>query len=150
MACGLCSAFYFAPENGTMDWTSPRNDALWQDALKTLFDPCPVGWRVPKNGEGELSPWTAFTHTNGPWQDFGIGATGGRQWTFSGISIWYPGCGLRHAHSGKVNNYGRYQWLWSASTIGDESYRFRYDQTSVQPYAFSVRGDGSPVRCVRE
>ena len=31
------------------DWLSPSNDAtLWQDAEKTIYDPCPAGYRVPK------------------------------------------------------------------------------------------------------
>ena len=34
-----------------------QNDALWQDAIKDLFDPCPAGWRVPLSGAGERSPW---------------------------------------------------------------------------------------------
>ena len=105
---------------------------------------------MPRSGVGVLSPWSAFTHENGPWQDFGIGVSGGRKWNFTGATIWYPACGLRHATSGKTNNYGRYQWLWCTTVVDAESYRFRYDQNSLQPSAGGVRGDGSPVRCVRE
>ena len=147
----LCGTFYFRSTE-TQDWTSPQNDALWRDAVKTLFDPCPAGWRVAQSGTGNLSPWRAFTMDNGPWRDFGIGATGGREWTFSGTKIWYPACGLRHGNNGKTNNYGRYQWLWSStpSEAAHNSYRFRYDEASVQPATGGVRGDGSPVRCIRE
>ena len=40
----------------TRDWTSVQNDKLWNEGteespIKTEFDPCPEGWRVPTNIE---------------------------------------------------------------------------------------------------
>ncbi len=40
-------------------WVEPENDFLWSDSMKTIYDPCPVGYRVAPS-----QIWTDFTTTN--------------------------------------------------------------------------------------
>lgn len=46
---------------GPKDWifTADHNDR-WQDARKTMFDPCPAGYKVPSNAQ-----WCAFAEAGG-------------------------------------------------------------------------------------
>jgi hypothetical protein len=42
------------------DWTEQDNN-LWQMTVKTVFDPCPPGWRVPAGGAtAAYNPWSGF------------------------------------------------------------------------------------------
>ncbi len=128
------------------------NDALWRDDLKTLFDPCPAGWRVPRCGDGELSPWSAFTPEHGPYN--GIKALFGRLWDGSAVfggTVWYPACGVRTPDSqGSVYYFGTGYYI-STSTQGMRPARLRFDKSTVTPANYSgARCDGHSVRCVQE
>jgi hypothetical protein len=42
------------------DWTD-RDDDLWKTNVKSVFDPCPPGWRVPAGGTSSVyNPWAGF------------------------------------------------------------------------------------------
>ena len=132
------------------DWTSPSSNTVWQDGYKTLFDPCPVDWRVPKAGGS--SPWQALhsemhTFVNGTWDVTNKGA----RWTAPAVyggNTWYPASGLRANGSGKLGDYGTRGLFWAVGTGLASSY-FNVAQndtflnSAVHAYCF-------PVRCVRE
>lgn len=44
---------FAAIDSGNTDWTSDENDKYW-DATKTMYDPCPPGYRVPAVSETSL------------------------------------------------------------------------------------------------
>jgi len=69
---------------------------LWSDTQKTIYDPCPVGWRVPTSsqmssfksivGLGNL-PATGFTGGINSEGDFGYGNPGtGYYWSSTGVN----------------------------------------------------------------
>lgn len=162
--CGSCSGFgsfflfvsllrigtfYFSSVAPNHDWTVPRNDALWQDDSKTLFDPCPSGWRMPKSGAGSLSPWSAFSLSNGPLES--SPAMGGRcfnQSVVTGGTAWYPGAGNRSNSTGLPDYLdGTSGFIW-ASVSTAYLYFSLYD---VFPsYGDNRRAWAFPVRCLRE
>jgi uncharacterized protein (TIGR02145 family) len=147
------------------DWLygSTRNDYLWNEQAtntKTIYDPCPHGWRVPAFKDNIIdvaySPWmeyddstyaTKLDETNPRVRD----NTG---WTFkhkNGQTTSYPAAGYRPYDSGMYIWPGRYGLYWS-STRNDEvaiglasnevgNVEALYGQRSA--YAFSIR-------CVRE
>lgn len=128
---------------------------LWQDGVKTLYDPCPPGWRVPQSGEGIQNPWKNFTGDNSA---YGAGADGGRKWKdpaiYNSAQTWYPCSGVRSQQSSgnifpAVGNTGYY---WTASTLLTRGNRLRFDSQSVLSGASTsdVRSDAYPVRCIRE
>lgn len=147
-------AFYFGTAVG--DWTDPQNADLWRDESKTLFDPCPSGWRVPKSGTGELSPWNSFTVDNGPLQ--GNKTTAGRLFDNSAVqsgSTWYPTSGYREASryyypDGRLFGVTAYCHTRSASIVTEDIYIFHYNFGSVYPSHTYSRASGLSVRCVRE
>lgn len=132
---------------GPYDWlttdAAAMNDHLWEttaDRGKTLFDPCPPGWRVPRK-----ESWKGVSETNFVWDD----AAAGRR---HGVLGYYPATGSRGAATGEwsfVGNMGEY---WS-SAAADEQY---YVSTLYFLMGFldtqnnSNRSSGLPVRCVSE
>ena len=53
---------------GYYDWLTPQNGSLWNNSGKTVYDPCPTGWRVPLNTEfsGVLPSNTLSGHWDYP------------------------------------------------------------------------------------
>ena len=132
------------------NWTNPLNDALWRDTVKTLSDPCPAGWRVPKIGGG--NPWEAFYSSSknlvsGTWDITSKGA----RWTAPAVyggTAWYATSGLRGAPGGKLSDYGSRGLIWTSGWGPNTSY-FNVQEA----YTFlntAVHAHGFPVRCVRE
>lgn len=145
--------FYFRGADN--DWTSPQNTSLWQDAVKTLLDPCPAGWRVPKSGEGALSPWSAFTIGNSIWNGAAIDPSGGRTFDRTVVSggtnsCWYPERGIR-SNTGIIW-YLDASYHWSSTMAGIIPYRLRFDAGKVVPDNTTSAGncEGTSVRCIRE
>lgn len=143
------SAFYFGAAVG--DWTSPQNVSLWRDEAKTLFDPCPSGWRVPKSGEGDLNPWNYFTAENSRWNS---SALPGRFWNESAVyggTAWYCAYGLRTLSTQGGINFTGVGYYWSTTAPGPTPSRLRFDQRNVVADNYTgARAEGDPVRCVRE
>ena len=142
------------------DWTDPQNPLLWQDAVKTLFDPCPPGWRVPKSGEEVECVWNAFTVENGQWQEEDATENGdGYGYIFGagvvyGGSAWLPVCGYRTAPEGYVRTVmhnGYFRTTTSAFRSPQQmSFAFGFYKSDTERPGLHHRGHGFSVRCIRE
>ena len=131
---------------GPYDWlttdASSMNDRLWEtmtDSGKTLFDPCPPGWRVPRK-----ESWAGLNETNFIWDD----AAYGRRHALLG---YYPAVGSRGAATGEWSFVGGTGGYWSSSVTEDYyvgSLNFLAGYVNVQSNA--NRSSGYPVRCVNE
>ena len=143
------------------DWycTCPenRNDELWS-SVKTVYDPCPAGWQVPR-GDKEGLWCTAFGNTYYDWSYAGdwdeehkgmdFAATHNRMG--SGPAIWYPAAGCRNCLSGELQGYGDQAYYWSSTPMGSYAYclGFFYFGSTV-PYGHLTRAYGLSIRCQRE
>ena len=139
------------------DWCSNAWDYYeirWKESEKSLYDPCPVGYRVPKGGESGF--WATALGTSSAtsegttWDD----TNKGRHWTLAdGTTAWYPAVGYRHNDSGALLDVGSYGCYWSASPFPSYSYHaynlYFYDG-DVYLDGSSLRSHGHSVRCVRE
>lgn len=133
------------------DWCSNAWDNYeirWTEYEKSLYDPCPVGYRVPENGF-----WaTANVESTGDSTNLGI------YWTLADgeTTAWYPAVGCRSSsNSGSLVNVRGDGYCWSASpfTTGSISGAYNlyfYHTGSVTPVSNCNRGNGFSVRCVRE
>lgn len=143
---------------------SYQNDLLWGGAdfgempgPKTIFDPCPAGWRVPTGGDS-ITVWDGFTEENFPWYDTTDWAVGcGRVYTDAG-NTYYMAAGCREGILGAICNVGDQGYYWSATIHMHNVYP---DKPSViflfikkvyntQSALSTVRSYGYSVRCVRE
>lgn len=121
------------------------------ESEKGLYDPCPVGYRVPDGGE------------NGFWATAEVKSSGdltncGMYWTLADgtTAAWYPAVGYRTYDSGSLFNVGNHGYCWSASpnpSNGLEAYHLHFQYTGNVIHAsisYSSRSHGYPVRCVKE
>lgn len=123
---------------------------------KGLYDPCPVGYRVPDGGENSF--WATALGTSGvtsagtKWDS----ANYGRHWTLADgtTAAWYPAVGCRISSSGALSNVGSYGYYWSTSpypSYSDCAYFLFFHNGNVSPaYYYNHRSNGFSVRCVRE
>lgn len=150
--------FYEGTSSNSLDWYSvndfTHNDSLWGGAStitptdKTIFDPCPVGWRVAPS-RNSVSPWSTFAtydykYNGGSWSASDYGAT----WINAGF---YPGSGYRDSSTGAIYGVGDIGTNWSASPYLKSGTYIRFHPTDeVVTKSSGNRAFGMPVRCVQE
>lgn len=141
---------FFVSTDNPYDWAMPKNDSLWnsgteEDPIKTDYDPCPEGWRVPTSTE--LYELGQNHEMNGIIESFS-----GIYTYIEGIpSVMLPNNPYRWS-SGEQYNMGRYDcsyWSSSVSVINDASYILSCG-ISVYTGLNSSRATGCSVRCVQE
>ena len=131
------------------DWCcSSRDNSLWttSDKAKSIYDPCPAGWRVPDGG------------SNGVWSKAGFADKtydSTNEGTSFSISLpsttWYPVSGGRSCDDGSLGYVGYSGYYWSASPYSNFASGLYFNSTSnVDPSIYYCRAGGSAVRCVKE
>ena len=124
----------------------------WTESTKSMYDPCPVGYRVPKGGENGF--WTTALGTS---NSTSAGTTWdstnrGRHWTLADgtTAAWYPAVGYRSNDSRSLRSVGELGYCWSASPklSSSSAYSLYFSNGNVYPASSSSRGYGYSVRCV--
>lgn len=174
---------YYYRSTNKYDWyttNGTQNNELWSTTTaKSVFDPCPAGWRVcilsttstinpfsgfydggTSNTAGGSSASTQGTHFqhyyNGVVNNYNNGATSGRLYTLysgdatSSASAWYPKSGYRTYNSGALTSVGTTGNIWGAGTSSVTAYRFNYTITNIYPTSLYRRAEGNSIRCVQE
>ena len=170
--------FYY-PESGSGDWAKDNsytsnlwNNPQWysegdtDESGKSLFDPCPPGWKLPETGVWDVFATTIDGLTNRPnASNYNIepgesdyqGGTPNAGWFFfmggvgTGGTAWYPASGYRTVSSGAVSNAQINGYYWAATPLSMALGRYLYFySTYAYPHYSYNRGSGFPVRCVQE
>ena len=144
----------------THDWcsdsTSETTDGIyrWKNGQKTIYDPCPVGYRVPDGGEDDFwnrafpgSTISDVAQWNSSYRGVTIPLNGNTN------SAWYPSAGYRDYNYGKVVQCGSLGVFWTASAYKEstDSYSKTLSQySSIVSDFVRYRCDGCSVRCVKE
>lgn len=148
-AVGHPTTYYSGKSNDgdfNYDWlatdASGRNNLLWEtqaDGGKTLFDPCPPGWRVPRGDS-----WRGVNESNFVWDDVALG----RRHPLLG---YYPAVGNRGSATGEWTSTGGIGQYWS-STAANGAYvsTFYFLPSYLDTHGNENRSSGLPVRCVSE
>ena len=146
----MSDAFYINNRN----WVYPDCDMLWNlgsesDPIKTEFDPCPAGWRVPTYAE--------LDELNDNYSSRSVDENGRLGYWFSGLSpyselvpqIFLSAAGYRYRDGeAKYRNYrGRY---WSSKPEEDATASHLYFSKNVMMDNSGTRAYGSSVRCVQD
>ena len=142
------------------DWyytgKSLTDNTRWTTSNKTksIYDPCPAGWRVPDGGRNGV--WSKvkgssskFSHTyNSSNEGMNFSGKFG-----SASTIWYPASGYRYDDDGSLDDVGSSGIYWSASP-SNYFYRAYYLGFSVSGYVYpsndDSRASGLSVRCLQE
>ena len=128
-------------------WTTSESN-------KSIYDPCPVGWRVPDGGENGV--WSkalgSSSESTNVFDDIDKGMNFSGKFG-SASTIWYPASGYRESGGGYLDRLGSRGCYWSASPITN-NYR-AYDlyfflNGHVDPSQDRARAYGISVRCVKE
>lgn len=134
--------------------------ARWTESniQKSIYDPCPSGWRVPDGGSKSVWAKAIYPRTevspNG-WSKHKYGIN--LKLTFGGADdIWYPFTGSRSGYSGEfaLVSVGHDAYVWSASLNEEKIYclHLRINSTSAtcDPSSDEYPAYALPVRCVKE
>lgn len=130
------------------DWyysnSSSTDNTRWQSS-KTIYDPCPAGWRVPDGG------------SKGVWLLAGFAGDHSYNASYEGMffssesspATWYPAAGYRDAIDGKLNGVGEDGCYWTLSPNYNNAYNMLLDETD---YVYCTdyncsRANGLSVRC---
>ena len=144
------------------DWMYVPNDNLWS-STKTIYDPCPPGYRVPNGGYKDTKGlwYTAFGNVGeftAHLPDYGQNGI-----TFKTTDTYvlcnysdcnYPATGLLVYSNGNIDGLGSdyaYARYWSCSTYNNKAYCFAFsDYGSVSTAAKYYRAHAFAVRCCRD
>lgn len=122
---------------------------------KSIYDPCPAGWRVPDGGDQGI--WSIARGSSSDFENSSF------DWykaymDFSGIfgsesTILYPAGGIYNQYDGTLTNVRNTGKYWSASKAMNSSrakcLTFDY-KGAVSPSNNTTRVTGCSVRCVKE
>lgn len=146
--------WYYTTSSTTTDktrWTT-------SDKTKSIYDPCPAGWRVPDGGDngvwavassGKSAPRAIKQNNAQVEQGMNMSKVFG-----SDSIIWYPFAGYRDEEYDSIFRAAGY--YWSATTdeyVKLEANRLAINTTDdgkMYPVSYEKRAKGSAVRCIKE
>ncbi len=155
-------------ETKNYDWLNAVDHTLWgEGGSKTIYDPCPAGWRVPNGGEngdfarafmpkqGEESKKVGVSveHTYDT-VNRGMDLTG----EFGSATIWYPFAAYRTRTGGTIGGQSQYSRLWTNSSTrttrsNGNAMFLNYGPSGVGSIVLNTTWNKSfaaSVRCVKE
>ena len=136
------------------DWfyassSSRKKSIRWQPE-KTIYDPCPVGWRVPDGGDDGV--WSIALGTASSYSETYDGTNEGVNFSgklASDQMIWYPASAYRTHSDGKLTSLGGYYWSVSRKNQ-TEACVMQVASRNVYPSGDEHMASGLSVRCCKD
>ena len=135
------SDWYYTGDSSTDNtrWTT-------SESSKSIYDPCPSGWRVPDGGSNGIWSKAEFDTTTYDSTNKGMSFS-----ISSPSTTWYPASGYRYGYDGGLCSVGNIGNFWSASPSSYYACGLRFDNSgSVIPSNYRYRALGFSVRCLQE
>lgn len=133
-------------DNG--NWMLVDDETLWQDLAKTIYDPCPVGYRVPPR-DTQLPFWSSDLSAQAGWS---IDGTNG--WlTLGDPAAVFPIAGYRDDYSvGGMAKVGVRTLYWTARGNAAKAYGadLRFDKGTYLGNGSAPKARLASIRCVAE
>ena len=137
------------------DWhytgSSSIDDTRWQSE-KTIYDPCPTGWRVPDGGDDGV--WPIAKGSSLTYNRSYDGANKGMNFSgdFGSSSIiWYPASGVHYGDRSELTDVGYYGYYWSVTPYGNNAFYLRFEDNGYVYLIYSdSRAGGRSIRCQKE
>lgn len=152
---------FYTVSNKPFDWLAPKEDDLWNSGseavpVKTQYDPCPDGWRVPTYAELDaLNDYCWGNQTNDAGQK-GHRFFGRYRQQNDAPSVFFPYAGMRE-QDGDRYNYSGYYWSSRPDYYYNDrntAHRLYFSEgsnsSSMSLYGGEYRACGHSVRCVQE
>lgn len=142
--------------DGTIDLTIQNpsvfyleyDKGLWSDA-KTIYDPCPVGWKVPYKNFWTKAGIIENLSSNKYWDATNKGMN--IPASISGVDTWYPATGYRSNSTGLIGNAGINGAFWSSAYYSSNSAHYmRFFNNTITTSKCAYVSTGHSVRAVRE
>ena len=120
------------------DWLITPDASLWSAGAKTVYDPCPAGYHIPREDAMQ-----GINKTTSTWDD----TNKGRTLTINGQTIWIDASGCRGS-GGALTGGGTTGYYWydkNTSSSKVNSWMFGADTAGIRPKlqgqscSFSVR-----------
>ena len=127
-------------------WTTSESN-------KSIYDPCPAGWRVPDGGSNGV--WSKALGSRSSFKRKSLYSKSNKCIKFSGkfgsaSTIWYPASGYRVDSDGRLSNVGGSGYYWSASPYNSGAHSLGFkDDGYVFPSGKDTRSYGQSVRCLQ-
>ena len=146
------NTFFKSTSEYNYDWLYPQDDNLWnsgteENPVKTEYDPCPEGWRVPTDAELE--------ELNNNYSSFiTVGDQKGRyfcgDYTYldNAPQVFFPAAGAREYSGGNASGRGIGGGYWSSTPLRSNAYRLSSSNGGVNMNNH-YRAGGHSVRCVQ-
>ena len=144
IAQSIANPTAFANNAGT--WMSTVDATVWGDkATKTIYDPCPVGYKVPMREDVTALFSTDDLSSSKGWQ-----YASGHSFAVGSPQVWFPYCGYLDA-SGNYTGAGSSAKIWNShmDSANDQGYGiFLSGETSTR--SSQKAAQGGTVRCISE
>jgi len=152
--------FFFIASN-VNPWCSTWNINLWggnADSPKTIFDPCPIGWRMPSYYKTNVavSPWQKLALSSPPftYAAEGYGGSFSNGWTYTkdgNVIGFYTKNGYLFKDGSFTVDYNGFYWSANTSTPGTGIGTALTFSSNTSTIGSPVQSsDGMAVRCVKE
>ena len=150
---------FIAYNSSNNDWyytgDSSTDNTRWttSESNKSIYDPCPAGWRVPDGGANGV--WSKALGSSSYFSGYPYDSTN-EGMNFSGklgsaSTIWYPASGYRYYLDGGQYPVGSRGLCWSASPYSNYAYCLSFSINGyVYPSLLSNRALGYSVRCLQD
>ena len=141
------------------DWyytgSSSIDNTRWttSESSKSIYDPCPAGWRVPDGGDNGV--WSQALGSSSTFVGYAYDSSN-EGINFSGKfgsdqTIWYPALGCRRYDDNSLDVVGDSGYYWSASPSTNYAYVLYVDNDGIgTPSGYNSRAYGLSVRCLQE
>lgn len=136
--------------NGSLSVTDTNNDS-WGGISggKTIYDPCPPGWKVPPIQVGAILSWGYYSAPS--WTVFanrgrvynGVGGT-------AALGHFYAASGYRSGYYGTISNVGVSGGYYSSDSRDNSSMSLFFQNGSILNTSIAHRSISCQMRCVAE